>query len=146
MLIDWLGNVTTRDHKALAHALFRQFDPGVPLYDLEDRVVILLARLADEVELAGERYAVRTCGVRRGAASTSDGGAALRPVNRAFDIPPFRRVRLLSRRHAASADTAYSAVPPTQRRCRASSDAPRLFAVARRGPCRVCGEAFEEEI
>jgi hypothetical protein len=60
VLIDRLGNVTTRDHKALAHALFRQFDPGVPLDDLEDRVVILLARLADEVELAGERYAVRT--------------------------------------------------------------------------------------
>jgi len=58
-LIDRLGDVTTRDHTALAHALFRQFDRGVPLEDLEDRVVILLAQLATHVELRGEVYAVR---------------------------------------------------------------------------------------
>jgi len=57
-LIERLGDVTTRDHTALAHALFRQFDRGVPLDDLEDRVVILLARLAGEVELAGDVYSV----------------------------------------------------------------------------------------
>jgi hypothetical protein len=60
VLIERLGDVTTRDHTALAHALFRQFDRGVPLEDLEDRVVILLAQLADSVELADEVYAVRT--------------------------------------------------------------------------------------
>ena len=60
VLIERLGDVTTRDHTALAHALFRQFDRAVPLEDLEDRVVILLARLADEVELAGDVYSVRT--------------------------------------------------------------------------------------
>jgi hypothetical protein len=60
VLIERLGDVTTRDHTALAHALFRQFDRAVPLEDLEDRVVILLARLADEVELAGDVYSLRT--------------------------------------------------------------------------------------
>ena len=58
-LIDRLGDVTTRDHTALAHALFRQFDRGVPLEDLEDRVVILLAQLAGDVELRDEVYSVR---------------------------------------------------------------------------------------
>jgi hypothetical protein len=58
-LIDRLGDVTTRDHTALAHVLFRQFDRGVPLEDLEDRVVILLAQLADDVELCDEVYSVR---------------------------------------------------------------------------------------
>ena len=58
-LIDRLGDVTTRDHTALAHVLFRQFDRGVPLEDLEDRVVILLAQLADDVELRDEVYSVR---------------------------------------------------------------------------------------
>ena len=57
-LIDRLGDVTTRDHTALAHVLFRQFDRGVPLEDLEDRVVILLAQLADDVELRDEVYSV----------------------------------------------------------------------------------------
>jgi len=60
VLIDRLGDVTTRDHTALAHALFRQFDRGVPLEDLEDRVVILLAQLAGVVELADEVYSVRS--------------------------------------------------------------------------------------
>jgi hypothetical protein len=59
-LIERLGDVTTRDHTALAHALFRQFDRGVPLEDLEDRVVILLAQLAGEVELRDEVYSVRS--------------------------------------------------------------------------------------
>jgi hypothetical protein len=61
-LIDRLGDVSTRDHTALAHALFRQFDPGVPLEDLEDRVVILLAQLAKELELHDEVYSVRAPG------------------------------------------------------------------------------------
>jgi hypothetical protein len=59
VLIRRLGDVTTRDHTALAHALFRQFDRGVPLEELEDRVVILVAQLADRVELRGELYCVR---------------------------------------------------------------------------------------
>ena len=58
-LIDRLGDVTTRDHTALAHVLFRQFDRSVPLEDLEDRVVILLAQLADDVQLCDEVYSVR---------------------------------------------------------------------------------------
>ena len=55
-LIRRLGDVTTKDHTALAHALFRQFDPRIRREDLEDRVVILLARLADRVALTGEAY------------------------------------------------------------------------------------------
>jgi hypothetical protein len=58
-LIERLNDVTTRDHRALAHVLFRQFDRSVPLADLEDRVVLLLARLAERVELQGDRYVVR---------------------------------------------------------------------------------------
>ena len=38
-LIRNLGDVSTRDHRALAHALFRQFDRNIPMEDLEDRVV-----------------------------------------------------------------------------------------------------------
>ena len=53
-----LGDVGVRDHTALAHALFRQFDPSISLADLEDRVAILLARLADRVELRDGVYAV----------------------------------------------------------------------------------------
>jgi hypothetical protein len=59
VLIRRLQDVTTRDHLALAHVLFRQFDRGVPIEDLEDRVVILLARLADRVELREETYVTR---------------------------------------------------------------------------------------
>ena len=51
-LIRKLGDVSTRDHKTLAHALFRQFDPGVPIDDLEDRVVLLLATLSSSVTLS----------------------------------------------------------------------------------------------
>jgi sulfur transfer complex TusBCD TusB component (DsrH family) len=50
-LITALADVTARDHIALAHALFRQFDPGIPVADLEDRVVGLLAKLSDHVIL-----------------------------------------------------------------------------------------------
>lgn len=58
-VIQRLGNVTTRDHMALAHALFRQFDPRVPITDMEDRMVILLAQLADRIDLDGDTYVVR---------------------------------------------------------------------------------------
>lgn len=55
-VIRGMGDVTMRDHTALAHALFRQFDPNVRIEDLEDRVVILLANLADRVDLRDEAY------------------------------------------------------------------------------------------
>jgi hypothetical protein len=58
-IIQKLGNVTTGDHRALAHTLFRQFDARVAIEALEDRVVILLARLRDRVVLFGEAYAAR---------------------------------------------------------------------------------------
>lgn len=54
-----IGDVTLRDHTALAHALFRQFDPNVSMQDLEDRVAILAARLVDRVALIGDTYVVR---------------------------------------------------------------------------------------
>jgi hypothetical protein len=57
-LIRRLGDIGLRDHTALAHALFRQFDRSVPLEDLEDRVAVLLATLADRVELRSGVYAV----------------------------------------------------------------------------------------
>ena len=60
-LVRRLGDVTTRDHRALAHALFRQFDRDVRLEDLEDRVVVLLAQLVDRVELHEDRYVARAC-------------------------------------------------------------------------------------
>lgn len=55
-----LGDVTSRDHTALAHALFRQFDPQISRDTLEDRVVILLAGLSGRVTLSGadQTYAV----------------------------------------------------------------------------------------
>jgi hypothetical protein len=59
VLIQRLGDVTTRDHRALAHALFRQFDRDVPIEDMEDRVVILLAQLADSVDLRDDTYVAR---------------------------------------------------------------------------------------
>jgi hypothetical protein len=55
-LIRRLGDVTMRDHTALAHALFRQFDPSISMQDQEDRVAILLAMLSDRVELSGQTY------------------------------------------------------------------------------------------
>jgi hypothetical protein len=55
-IIDRLGDVTVHDHTPLAHALFRQFDRLVPMHDLEDRVAILAARLADRVALDGDTY------------------------------------------------------------------------------------------
>ena len=60
VLIERLDDVTVRDHRALAHVLFRRFDREVPIGDLEDRVVVLLARLADRVQLQGDRYVART--------------------------------------------------------------------------------------
>jgi hypothetical protein len=50
-LIARLGDIGPRDHVALAHALFRQFDTRVPIADLEDRVVLLLATLHDRITL-----------------------------------------------------------------------------------------------
>jgi hypothetical protein len=50
-LIRKLGDVCTRDHKALAHALFRQFDSQVPMHDMEDRVMMLLATLTGSVSV-----------------------------------------------------------------------------------------------
>ncbi len=58
-LIDRLGDVTSGDHRSLAHALFRQFDVRVPLEELEDRVVILLARLSHRVVLENGIYKLR---------------------------------------------------------------------------------------
>lgn len=61
-LLRRLGDVTVHDHTALAHALFRYFDPSISMNDLEDRVAILLARLADRVTLVGDMYTVREVG------------------------------------------------------------------------------------
>jgi hypothetical protein len=59
-LIQTLGDVGTRDHLALAHVLFRQFDIAIPMADLEDRVVTLLDTMSDRLELRGGRtYAIR---------------------------------------------------------------------------------------
>lgn len=55
-LIRRMADVTTRDHTALAHALFRHFDDRVPMDYFEDRVAILIARLADRVALRGDQY------------------------------------------------------------------------------------------
>lgn len=62
-LIERMEDVTERDHRALAHVLFRQFDPDISLESLEDRLVMLLARLADRVELRGDRYIARAARV-----------------------------------------------------------------------------------
>jgi hypothetical protein len=57
-LIRRLGNVKIQDHLALAHALFRQFDPRVRVSEIEDRVVTLMATLADRIVLRDdETYA-----------------------------------------------------------------------------------------
>jgi hypothetical protein len=50
-LIRKLGDVTPRDHTALAHVLFRQFDPSIPLANLEARVSDLLSSLSHRVLL-----------------------------------------------------------------------------------------------
>lgn len=58
-LIRSLGDVSIRDHKALAHALFRQFDRSISMEDFEDRVAILLSTLASRVTLREDgAYAV----------------------------------------------------------------------------------------
>jgi hypothetical protein len=60
LVVRKLGDVTTRDHKALAHALFRQFDARISIADLEDRVVLLLAMLSGRVALREDgKYALR---------------------------------------------------------------------------------------
>lgn len=60
-LIAKLGDVGVRDHKALTHALFRQFDPAISMEDLEDRAVLLLATLENRVSLREDGiYAIRT--------------------------------------------------------------------------------------
>jgi hypothetical protein len=59
-LIRKLGDVRVRDHRALAHALFRQFDPSISMEDFEDRVVILLAMLSSRIDLREDgAYAIR---------------------------------------------------------------------------------------
>ena len=59
-LIRRMADISVRDHTPLAHALFRQFDRDIPMEDLEDRVVLLLARLADRIELREDgTYAAR---------------------------------------------------------------------------------------
>ena len=56
-----LGDVSLSDHVALAHTLFRQFDRSIPVEEMEDRVVVLLARLAGRVELRDDGiYAIRS--------------------------------------------------------------------------------------
>lgn len=50
-LIRRLGDVTVRDHRALAHALLRQFDPNVPMDDLEDHIAVLISRLEGKITL-----------------------------------------------------------------------------------------------
>ncbi|MEP7365535.1 MAG: hypothetical protein ABI972_19955 [Acidobacteriota bacterium] len=54
VLIRELGDIAVRDHIALAHALFRQFDSTIPMEALEDRVAILLAGLHSSVVLTGD--------------------------------------------------------------------------------------------
>jgi hypothetical protein len=58
-LIGELGDVCQHDHKALAHALFRQFDSRVPMQDFEERTVILIASMADVISLDSKgRYSL----------------------------------------------------------------------------------------
>jgi hypothetical protein len=60
LVIRKLGDVSARDHRALAHALFRQFDARVSMADLEDRVAVLLAMLSGRVALTENGiYAMR---------------------------------------------------------------------------------------
>ena len=53
-LIYKLGDVSLRDHRVLAHVLFRQFDPAISMADLEDRVSLLIASLADRITISIE--------------------------------------------------------------------------------------------
>jgi len=50
-LVRKLGDVTPRDHTALAHVLFRQFDDSVPREQLEERVTMLLSAISHRVML-----------------------------------------------------------------------------------------------
>jgi hypothetical protein len=59
-LIGALGDIGSRDHLALAHVLFRQFDATIPMADLEDRLVALLGTMSDRIELRDNgTYAIR---------------------------------------------------------------------------------------
>jgi hypothetical protein len=53
-LIRELGDVSIRDHTALAHALFRQFNAAIAMDELQDRVALLLASLARSVALQAD--------------------------------------------------------------------------------------------
>ena len=48
-IIRGLGDVGVRDHKAIAHALFRQFDRNISMDDFEDRVAVLLSMLGEQL-------------------------------------------------------------------------------------------------
>lgn len=70
-LIRNMSDVCVRDHRALAHALFRQFDPSISMEDFEDRVVILLATLSSRVVLREDGvYATRVGNASPSAALT----------------------------------------------------------------------------
>jgi hypothetical protein len=51
-VIGAVADIRPRDHLSLAHVLFRQFDPNIPMADLEDRLALLLAGLSDRIELS----------------------------------------------------------------------------------------------
>jgi len=53
-IIRRVGDVGPRDHKALAHALFRQFDRSISMDDCEDRVAVLIATLVGSIELSSD--------------------------------------------------------------------------------------------
>jgi hypothetical protein len=59
-LIVSMGDITLRDCTALAHALFRQFDPRVSLEDLETRVLLMLAARSSQPVLCGAGPGNRT--------------------------------------------------------------------------------------
>ncbi len=54
VIIDQLKDVAVRDHTALAHALLRRFDRTVSLGEMEDQIVILLAKLHQQVTLLSD--------------------------------------------------------------------------------------------
>ena len=69
-LIGTLGDVGIRDHLALAHVLFRQFDPNVPVTEMEDRLVTMLAAMDDRIELSpAGLYSLCAKGARLSAAA-----------------------------------------------------------------------------
>ena len=72
-LIARLGDIGTRDHVPLAHALFRPFGGRVPLADLEDRVVTLLASLHGRITLREDGVYASLCHRRPRAAAAGLG-------------------------------------------------------------------------